>query len=262
MSMKYLGEEFDIHGGGLENQFPHHECEIAQSCAATGGSFARYWLHNNMINRDGQKMSKSLGNGINVKDLPALHAPETVRAFLLGTHYRSPANYTDEGLKAAEAGLSRLHRTWREMGAKAANAGSADPGDDAKLRAAVSEFDRAFHVAMDDDFNTPIALAASHGFADAARGALGGRVSSGACRDALAVFEAAVGDVLGLLPQGEVAEKPTSGDLEPVMQVVLDVRRLLRERKLFDVADTLRDGLTRAGIEVKDTKDGAVWKKT
>jgi cysteinyl-tRNA synthetase len=261
MSMKYLGEEFDVHGGGLENQFPHHECEIAQSCAATGGSFARYWLHNNMINRDGQKMSKSLGNGILIKDLPKLFAPETVRGFLLGTHYRSPANYTDDGLRAAEAGLGRMHQTWREARARSANA-AAEPGaDDARLSAAAKAFDAAFHVAMDDDFNTPIAIAACHGFVGEMRGLLAAPVGRDAWKAALATFEACAGDVLGLLPAGEAAPSATNGDLEPVMKAVLDVRKVLRDRKLFDVADVLRDGLARAGVEVKDTKDGAVWSK-
>jgi cysteinyl-tRNA synthetase len=261
MAMKYLGEEFDIHGGGLENQFPHHECEIAQSCAATGGGFARYWLHNNMINRDGQKMSKSLGNGILIKDLPKLFAPETVRAFLLGTHYRSPANYTDEGLKAAEAGLGRLHQTWREMRAKAVGADAGPQTDDATLAAAVARFDREFHAAMDDDFNTPIAFAACHGFAGEARALLTRPVSRDAWAAAVAALEAGLGDVLGLLPAGEAAPSATNGDLEPIMKAVIDVRRVLRERKLYDVADVLRHGLQTAGIEIKDTKDGAVWAK-
>ncbi|HYC76258.1 MAG TPA: cysteine--tRNA ligase [Planctomycetota bacterium] len=261
MSMKYLGDEFDIHGGGLENQFPHHECEIAQSCAATGGGFARYWLHNNMINRDGQKMSKSLGNGILIRDLPALHAPETVRTFLLGTHYRSPANYTDEGLKAAEAGWSRLVGAWRELDAKAADAPEATGSDDARLDAATRAFDAAFHAAMDDDFNTPVALAACHGFLGEVRALLGGTAGRAAWRRAADAFRETAGDVLGLLPEGAVAARAASVDLEPVMKAVLDVRRVLRERKLFDVADVLRNGLGQAGIEVKDTKDGAVWSK-
>jgi cysteinyl-tRNA synthetase len=258
MSMKYLGEEFDIHGGGLENQFPHHECEIAQSCAVTGGGFAKYWLHNNMINRDGQKMSKSLGNGILIHDLLKTAAAETLRAFLLGTHYRSPANYTDEAIKAAETGLARLHDFRREMTKRAATAPEQGTTDDAALVRATQTFDRAFHQAMDDDFNTPVAIAACHGFAAEARPLLDRSVGRATWGAAARTFEDCAGDVLGLLP-AEEARDATSGDLAPVMKAVLDVRRVLRERKLYDVADVLRTGLAAAGIEVKDTKDGAVW---
>ncbi len=263
MSMKYLGEEFDIHGGGLENQFPHHECEIAQSCAATGKNFARVWLHNNMINRDGQKMSKSLGNGILLKDLVRQVAGPTVRSFLLGTHYRSPANYTDEGVRAAEAGLSRVHQAWAVLAEKANQPGDAAGTDDAKLRAAIADLDRDFHAAMDDDFNTPVAQASVFEFSRRVNGLLSaapavGKPAWAAAHEAL---KSTAGDVLGILPDMTDAKKATAGDLGPVMQVVLDIRRVLRERKLFDLTDVLRDKLAQAGIEVKDTKDGPTWVK-
>ena len=262
MSMKYLGEEFDIHGGGLENQFPHHECEIAQSRAATGKGFARYWLHNNMINRDGVKMSKSLGNGILIKDLLKEVPGTTVRAFLLGTHYRSAANFTDEGVKAAHAGLERLHFVLGAMRDRMKSAPSgAQPGD-AAVGDAVATLDRDFHTAMDDDFNTPIAMSSLYEFAKRMNAALAGApVSKEACGAALDTYVALAGGVLGLLPVEGDSEDGRKGDLEPVMQVVLDVRRLLRERKLFDLTDVLRDRLASVGIDVKDTKDGPVWQR-
>jgi cysteinyl-tRNA synthetase len=262
MSMKYLGEEFDIHGGGLENQFPHHECEIAQSRAATGKGFARYWLHNNMIERDGRKMSKSLGNGILVKDLLRTFPAPTIRAFLLGTHYRSPANYTDDGIKGAGAGLNRVHEAWKTAldRAKGGDAGPA-AGDDA-MRAARAACERAFHAAMDDDFNTPVALSAVSELAKAMNGFAGGsaQVSPAEWKAAAGLLSDLAGGVLGVLPEGE-GSGAGSADVEQVMQVVLDVRRILRDRKLFDVGDVLRNRLAEAGIEVKDTKDGATWRK-
>lgn len=260
MSMKYLGEEFDIHGGGLENQFPHHECEIAQSRAATGKGFARYWLHNNMINRDGVKMSKSLGNGILIQDLLKKIPGTSVRAFLLGTHYRSAANFTDEGLAAAHAGLERLHHVALALRDRSKSAPAEVGSGDLALRDAMAVLDREFHAAMDDDFNTPIAMASLHEFAKRANSSMtGAPLSKAAVEEALALYTKLAGGVLGLLPADDQDTNDRKGDLEPVMQVVLDVRRLLRERKLFDLTDILRDRLGAAGIEVKDTKDGPIW---
>jgi cysteinyl-tRNA synthetase len=262
MSMKYLGEEFDIHGGGLENQFPHHECEIAQSRAATGKGFARFWLHNNMIERDGRKMSKSLGNGILVKDLLKRFQAPTIRTFLLGAHYRSTANYTDDGIKAADAGLNRVHEAWKLANDRAKGSGGAGPAD-ATLSAARGTCDRAFHSAMDDDFNTPIALSAIFELAKQVNSAGSGSAGASAAEwkataDTLGEL---AGGVLGILPEGGSSAAAAS-DVDNVMQVVLDVRRILRERKLFDVGDVLRNRLGAIGIEVKDTKDGATWTKS
>jgi cysteinyl-tRNA synthetase len=261
MSMKYLGEEFDIHGGGLENQFPHHECEIAQSRAATGKGFARVWLHNNMIERDGRKMSKSLGNGILVKDLLRQFRAPTIRAFLLGAHYRSTANYTDGGIRSAEAGLSRVHEAWRLAGDRAKAQDASPRAGDATLAAARAACDRAFHAAMDDDFNTPVALASIQ---DLARQVnvlgTGGGASAVEWEAAAGTLRTLAGDVLGILPEAEDAAGGAA-DLANVMQVVIDVRRLLRDRRLFDVGDELRNRLGAIGIEVKDTKDGTVWRK-
>jgi cysteinyl-tRNA synthetase len=263
MSMKYLGEEFDIHGGGLENQFPHHECEIAQSCAATGKGFARYWLHNNMIERDGRKMSKSLGNGILVRDLLKDWSAPVIRAFLLGTHYRSPANYTDDGIKGAGAGLNRVHEAWKTANEKAKSAASAPGTGDAALRAAREACDKAFHAAMDDDFNTPTALAAILELArqvNTAATSTAGPSAAEWTATATLLTELA-GGVLGVLPEGEAGGAAAAADLDHVMQVLIDVRGILRDRKLFDLGDVLRNRLADAGIEVKDTKDGATWRK-
>jgi cysteinyl-tRNA synthetase len=262
MSMKYLGEEFDIHGGGLENQFPHHECEIAQSRAATGKRFVRYWLHNNMIERDGRKMSKSLGNGILVKDLLKDFEAPVVRAFLLGAHYRSTANYTDEGIKSAAAGLNRIHEAAKTASDRARSGSPAGPSD-AALRAAREACDKAFHAAMDDDFNTPIALAAVSELSKQINGIAASSAGASAAewKATSDLLEELAGNVLGILPDPDGARGGGAADLDNVMHVILDVRRVLRERKLFDVGDVLRSRLAAAGIEVKDTKDGATWRK-
>ena len=144
MSMKYLGESIDIHGGGLDNQFPHHECEIAQSEAATGKPFVKYWLHNNMVTMDGQKMSKSLGN---FKSLPMLfqeYDPMTVRFFILQGHYRSPQDFSDDALGAAQKGFQRLSKTVRFV--RAVDSASAE------LRGPWAEFRKQFFEFMEDDF--------------------------------------------------------------------------------------------------------------
>jgi cysteinyl-tRNA synthetase len=262
MSMQELGPTLDLHGGGTDLIFPHHECEIAQSRAATGKGFARFWLHNNMIERDGRKMSKSLGNGILCKDLLKTVDAPTVRAFLLGAHYRSTANYTDEGIKSAGAGLGRVHEAWKIASERAKAPDSGPASGDATLRAAREACDRAFHVAMDDDFNTPVALASISELAKQVNGFAAGSAGASAAewKATADLLGELAGNVLGLLPEGG-AGGGSAKDVDSVMQVVLDVRRMLRDRKLFDLGDALRDRLAAAGIEVKDTKDGATWRK-
>lgn len=149
MSMKYLGETFDIHGGGMENQFPHHECEIAQSEAATGKPFVRYWMHNNMVTVNGVKMGKSLGNFTTIKDALQKVSPLVLRFFILQSHYRSTLDFSDAALYAAKAGLDKLHETY----ARLLNA----PEGTGVLK--LKRFEQAFHEAMNDDFNSPVAIA-------------------------------------------------------------------------------------------------------
>jgi cysteinyl-tRNA synthetase len=185
-----------------------------------------------------------------------------VRAFLLGAHYRSTANYTDDGIKSAGAGLGRVHEAWKTASERAKAQDTGPGAGDATMRAAREACDRAFHTAMDDDFNTPQALASISELARQINGLATGSatVSVAEWKAAAALLGELAGNVLGILPEGD----PSGGsakDVEAVMQVVLDVRRLLRDRKLFDVGDALRDKLAAAGIEVKDTKDGATWRK-
>ncbi|MFQ5583743.1 MAG: cysteine--tRNA ligase, partial [Calditrichia bacterium] len=156
MSMKYLGETFDIHGGGVDNVFPHHECEIAQSEAATGKPFARYWLHNNMVTVNGQKMAKSTGNFITIKEALVKYSPETLRYFILSSHYRSPLDFSEDALQAAEKGLERLSNTYEKVKAHLLNAGDLT---NFKAPFSVKDYRRQFEEEMNDDFNSPKAIA-------------------------------------------------------------------------------------------------------
>ena len=259
MAVKYLGDTFDIHGGGLENQFPHHECEIAQS-NAVGHDFARYWLHNNMINVDGVKMGKSLGNFVTIEDAMASHDAETVRAFLLMTHYRSPANYTDDGLSAARNGLDRLQGAVRSLAAAIPGAATAPQPGDAALEAAMEKAAREFHAAMDDDFNTPIAISALYELVKPVNVALSdGDASAEAMGRALELFTSLGEEVLGIVGDASSSDGDMAAD--PFIDLLLDVRGELKSQKVFELADRIRQGLDDAGVEVKDTKDGASWER-
>src|SRR6185436_12576419 len=165
MSSRYLGVTFDIHGGGDDLIFPHHECEIAQSEAASGEIFARYWLHNGMVNMRREKMSKSLGNTLTIRDLVTRHDPAALRLFLLGTHYRSPLEWAEERVEDSARALERLWRPIDEADKQTAAGGAKDEPLAPELQA----FRQRFTDAMDDDFNTPEALAALHGLSQALR---------------------------------------------------------------------------------------------
>ena len=259
MSMKYLGETFDIHGGGMDNKFPHHECEIAQSRAATGGGFAKVWLHNNMIMVDGRKMSKSLGNSVTIKDSLRDFAPEAIRLFLVSTHYGRLSNYTREGLESATGGVARLAETIAQLEKQALTA--AEGAGDAALLLAAEEAERAFSAAMNDDFNTPEAVAAIFGFVRAANGASTAGIGNRAATAAKAFLESRAGAVLGILP-GKKAGAADAGFGEGLMGVLIELRKALREQKLFALADLLRDRLAALGVTIKDQKDGATWTRS
>lgn len=153
--MKYLGETIDIHGGGMENRFPHHECEIAQSEAANGKPYVRYWMHNNMVTVNGTKMGKSLKNAVNLKEIFTTINPLAIRFFILQSHYRSPLDYSDAAIAASTAGLQKLRETRQRLQGATAGTGAMN----------VAPFRERFREAMDDDFNTPVAIAALFDFA-------------------------------------------------------------------------------------------------
>ena len=259
MATKYLGETIDIHGGGLENKFPHHECEIAQSESLNGCSFCRYWVHNNMVTVDGVKMGKSLGNFITCEDLLARHTPEAIRAFILTTHYRSPSNYTEEGIGAAATGLARLNQLQKALTELVAAKTATQPADDPAQKL-IAEADRKVNERLDDDIDTPGAIAALYEMATGLNRCLAeGGISSSVAAEALSVLKKWGSDILGVVP-AELADEGTM-EIEPIMQAIIKLRSDMKAAKKYDVADALRDGLKAAGISIEDTRDGVRWRK-
>jgi cysteinyl-tRNA synthetase len=264
MAMKYLGETFDIHGGGLDNQFPHHECEIAQSECATGKPFVRYWIHNNLVTVGGQKMGKSLGNVISLKDAFRRHSPYVVRFFILQSHYRSTLDFSDEALDGAARGLEKLVNTVRNVRAELGKNGSG-----ASQASAATEIDPAgvrtrFLEAMDDDFNAPQAIAVLFDLSRQVNNALsGGTLPAQALEAVLRLYEELGGTILGILPGDGTAGSQGDRSLEPeLIQEMIDLRKEVRAQRLFPLSDRIRDGLARLGIVLEDKKDGTVWKRT
>ncbi len=242
MSMTYLGESFDIHGGGEDLIFPHHECEIAQSEAATGRPLARIWIHNGFVNLGKEKMSKSLGNVLAVKELVKRHPPEALRLYLLGTHYRSPLDWAEARVEEAARALERLARLVQD-------ARMAGPVAPAGLPPGLGEFRSRFLAAMDDDFNTPQALGALFDLASA----LYERMAAGAAAETLAAGAAELKNlagVLGLLQDTEATPPPE------VRRLVAE-REAARKRREWPRADQLREEIHRLGWSVEDTPAGA-----
>jgi cysteinyl-tRNA synthetase len=257
MGIRYLGDRFDIHGGGMDLLFPHHESEIAQSVAANGQSPARYWLHNNMITLNGQKMGKSLGNAVSLFDFfagnhPLLekpYSPMTIRFFILQAHYRSTLDFSNEALQAAEKGLKKLFT--------AINAIEKLPLSD-KSTSSIPELRQKCYEAMNDDFNSPIAIA--HLFE-------GVRIinsvkdkSETLTKEDSEILKMTMYDfvfeILGLKEE----EAGASGKLtEGLMKTIIAVRQKARENKDFATSDMIRDRLAELSIKIKDTKDGAEW---
>ncbi len=253
MSMKYLGETLDIHGGGMENQFPHHECEIAQSEAATGKPFVRYWVHNNMVLVDGVKMSKSLGNFTTVSDALKKLRGEELRFFILQTHYRSPVDFSDEAIAASAQGLERLHKTYKSLVRQSQGVESDETQVESTAGGVIEQVKAEFKKAMDDDFNTPMAIAALFDFSREVNKALDGQISVqaegvAAYRD---IFATLAGQVLGILPK---EEKRVAA--EPFVELLLELRRQFRADKNWQMADTIRDELQKRGVVIEDSKEG------
>ncbi len=270
MSMHYLGNEFDIHGGGADLAFPHHENEIAQSEASTGRPFAKYWIHNGFVNIRSEKMSKSLGNVLNIREILERVHPEALRLFLLSSHYRSPLDYNETSIREASVSLERLYAAMAALdGLLEADGKGKDVPEELK------DIKARFIEAMDDDFNTPRSLAILF---DAARainrmaGPAGARKKAITSRQLLEsvkteIFEVA-GDVLGLLTEepaafldavrtARVRELGISGD---EVQAMIDARTEARKNKDFALADKIRDDLTGKGILLEDGPKGTTWR--
>ena len=260
MSTKYLGETFDIHGGGLENIFPHHECEIAQSEGTFGKPFAKYWVHNNMVTVDGVKMGKSLKNYTTIKDAVQNYMPLAIRFFILMSHYRSSLDFSEKALDAATTGYKKIQnfilRIQNAIDSADENAeGKILPGD---------AFESNFREAMNDDFNTPQALAATFDVISEVNKILDDKKSQPGkpeLQQFQKILTSTLGDVLGLIGKEQTDIEASGDDFNRVMDVLLDVRSDLRKEKNFQIADKIREGLNSIRISIKDTADGATWEK-
>ncbi|MEG1573986.1 MAG: cysteine--tRNA ligase [Bacteroidales bacterium] len=260
MGTKYLGEEFDIHGGGMDLMFPHHECEIAQSVAAQGKETVHYWMHNNMVTINGQKMGKSLGNFITLDQfftgthplLSQSFTPMTIRFFILQAHYRSTLDFSSEALVAAEKAYQRLCQGLE-------NLSKITPSD--KTTAEISGLRQRCYEAMNDDLSTPIVI--SHLF-DAVKQintTLSGTttISAEDIKELKETFSIFMFNILGLTLENE---STTTGNkaYEEALDLVLQLRQEAKGRKDWSTADLIRNRLTEIGFEIKDTKEGAEWK--
>jgi len=259
MSTKYLGPVFDIHGGGMDLMFPHHECEIAQSVAAQGHDAVRFWLHNNMITINGQKMARSLNNFITLQELftgrhPLLekaYSPMTIRFFILQAHYRGTIDFSNEALQAAEKGLERLMTAME-------NLDRISPSDSSTVK--VADLEKLCAEAMDDDMNTPVLLAHLFEGVKMINLLLEGseKIGAGDLDKLKALYRRYVNDILGL--KNEKAAGQNDKLIGTLVEFVLDLRKEARSRKDFGTSDRIRDELLRLGIEIKDTRDGVEWR--
>jgi len=244
MSRKFLGDQIDIHGGGQDVVFPHHENEIAQSEAFTGKKpFVQYWMHNGLLRMGEEKMSKSLGNLITIRDALKKYSADAIRIFILSSYYRTPLTYTEEAIQAAQAGADRLQRTVvRENLETKGKALDVRPYHD------------RFIEAMDDDFNTPQAIAALF---DLARDINKAEETGADASEARRTMKE-LGSVLGLTFK---AADSGAGDAAPFIELLIATRNDLRKARQFGLADGLRNKLLEMGIILEDTATGTVWKK-
>ena len=258
MSTKYLGMQFDIHGGGMDLLFPHHECEIAQNVAGYGAPSVRYWMHNNMITINGQKMGRSLGNFITLDELFAgdhkllvqAYGPMTIRFFILQAHYRSTLDFSNEALQAAEKGYHRLMKAMEQLDALT-------PGSESTIDVAALS-DRC-HKAMEDDMNTAMLIGHLLGAVPQINNLADGKESLAKAdlENLKSLYNSYVYSVLGLSPTE--ASGPSDEISGHLMELILKLRQEAKNNRDFQTADRIRDGLSDLGITVKDRKDGADW---
>ena len=252
MNLAELGEQIDIHGGGNDLIFPHHENEIAQTESYTGKQFARYWIHNGMLQLGGEKMSKSLGNIVSIKEFLKSRDADVMRMLVLTGSYRAPLIFNEETQDAAEKSLERLKSAFRPAppSAKGLPAGSA-----AELVTQAESITQSFTDAMDDDFNTPLAIAALHELVKAINTAR----DSGATDDQLAATQKVLRELTGVLGL-QLKEKTGSGDADKFIDLLVEVRSEVRKQKLWALSDQIRDQLKELGVTIEDSKDGTKWR--
>jgi cysteinyl-tRNA synthetase len=254
MSLRHLGEQIDIHGGGNDLIFPHHENEIAQTESMTGKSFARYWMHNGMLQLAGEKMSKSLGNLITIDDFLTKHSSDALRILIYSGHYRKPVVYNDETLTAAQRVLTRLLTALRP------GKGPKTTGEEVDTLREATENARAnFITAMDDDFNTSTGMAAIFELVRAINSARDAGVSGPFFSAAQQTLRELTG-VLGLTLTDESNEGSGRGDVKPFVDLLVNIRTELRTAKQWALADKVRNGLKEQGVVIEDTAEGPVWR--
>ena len=267
MGEKYLGTPFDIHGGGMDLKFPHHECEIAQSVARNGHDTVHYWMHNNMITIEGQKMGKSLGNFITLDEFftgshPKLaqpYSPMVIRFFILQAHYRGTVDFSNEALQGAEKALARMLDGYRRLQALKPSAGDAPT----PLSDEIAALERRCYEALDDDFNTPMVIAALFEACSIVNNINDGRTpASQADIDALrSLFRTFLVDILGIIPDAG-ADDASEARIKPFEQAVdllLEMRANAKAARDWATSDLIRDRLAAIGFDVKDTKNGFEW---
>jgi cysteinyl-tRNA synthetase len=260
MSIKYLGEEFDIHGGGMDLMFPHHECEIAQSTAALGKETVHYWMHNNMITINGQKMARSLGNFITLDQLfsgdhPALeqaYSPMTIRFFILQAHYRSTVDFSNEALQAAEKGFQKLMKAVESLD-------KLKPSDHSTID--IIRLKEKCYEALDDDLNSPVLL--SHLFEGVriVNSVIDGseKIDAMGLESLKTLFSTFVFEILGLKDESvTMGDEKLTGEL---MKIIIDLRQDAKNNKDWFTSDKIRTALKNAGVVLKDLKEGAEWYK-
>ncbi|MGM9862005.1 MAG: cysteine--tRNA ligase, partial [Muribaculaceae bacterium] len=263
MGEKYLGTPFDIHGGGMDLKFPHHECEIAQSVAHNGHESVHYWMHNNMITINGKKMGKSLGNFITLDEfftgshdlLSQAYSPMTIRFFILQAHYRGTVDFSNEALQASEKALQRMQEGYRRLA-------ELKPSDSSTID--IADIERRCQEAMDDDLNTPIVIATLF---DACR--IINQVNDGSATATAAdidglrrIMDTYLVQILGIVPDAASASGADRSSLKPyedAVDLLLDIRREAKQKKDWATSDFIRDRLAAIGFDVKDTKDGYEW---
>ncbi|MEM4648881.1 MAG: cysteine--tRNA ligase [Nitrososphaerota archaeon] len=258
MAMKYLGEQIDIHGGGQELILPHHENEIAQAEAYTGKKpFAKYWLHTGYLTINGEKMSKSLGNFIAIKDALKKYEADAIRLFMLSSHYRSQIDYNEEAMRQAQSNLMRIRQTLDALYELLEEAGEAPEGAEAEEIKLIENAKKGFVAAMEDDFNTPRALAEIYALTRSANA----YISSRARHDKLvlksyydAILE--LSRVFGLLQEYRPSKARAQVEVKEILDILLEVREELRRRRIYDISDRIRSRLAEMGIIVEDTAQG------
>ncbi len=259
MAKKYLGETFDIHGGGIDNIFPHNECEIAQSEAAHGETFARYWMLTGSLTLESVKMSKSLGNTMTVKDALARWRPEAIRTFILSSHYGSPIDFSETAVDAAFKGWQRI---WGAVSLVREQLRSADEGEvETAVADLLANAKTQFIAKMDDDFNAPAALAVLQDLTRQVNTLLNSdtKLTKGSLEAIDTLYRELGGDVLGIIP--DEAERSSDAEREDgLIRMLVDMRAQARADRDWAASDRIRDQLKDLGVVLEDRADGTIWK--